>query len=203
MTNVEPEAAKGPLWRANRIIRFSERQARERSWISFAELAEHYGRNISVEEGYEQLRTAVIVGEFELNGRPRVLYLHPDVTLAKMTRGRMRDLSEVYGSEPGHLTLQREYLSRCRIPREMAVSWAAKRNVAIVGWLDVGRAIRRRRSFDDDVAVAEGVALVAQGNSCREAARIVVSKLNVKGSGISESTIDRVRRKIAARAKRR
>ena len=56
-------------WRAARILRFAECQSRERDWIWFSELAERYGRNIGVSEGYEQLRLAIIAGEFERKGR--------------------------------------------------------------------------------------------------------------------------------------
>src|SRR6516225_4477201 len=103
-------------WRLARILRFAERQKKQRAWISFSELAERYGRNIGITEGYEQLKRAVINGEFERNGRSRVLYLHPAVTIAKMTRERMRNAVETYPLE----TVRRHYLAPCWIPRELA-----------------------------------------------------------------------------------
>jgi hypothetical protein len=106
-------------WRLARILRFAERQKKQRAWISFSELAERYGRNIGITEGYEQLKRAVINGEFERNGRSRVLYLHPAVTIAKMTRERMRNAVETYPLE----TVRRHYLAPCWIPRELADAW--------------------------------------------------------------------------------
>jgi hypothetical protein len=47
-------------WRAARILRFAQRQNKERKWIRFTELAERYGRNIGIAEGYDQLQRAVI-----------------------------------------------------------------------------------------------------------------------------------------------
>jgi hypothetical protein len=73
--NVKARSARH--WRAKRSIRFADRQARERQWIAFSELAERYARNIGISEGYEALRRAVIDGEFERADRCRVLYLTP------------------------------------------------------------------------------------------------------------------------------
>jgi hypothetical protein len=108
-------------WRLARILRFADRQKKQRAWISFGELAERYRRNIGADEGYKQLQRSVIDGKFERNGRSRVLYLHPAVTIAKMTRERMRNAVETY---PLRLeTVRRHYLAPCWIPRELADEW--------------------------------------------------------------------------------
>jgi hypothetical protein len=59
--------------RTGRFLRFIECQKTKRAWISFRDLAGRYGRNIGIAEGYEQLKRSVINGEFERNGRSRVL----------------------------------------------------------------------------------------------------------------------------------
>ena len=60
-------------WRAARIVRFAERQRREREWINFAEIAEWCseldGSIISSEEArssaYEKLLNDLLAGEFD------------------------------------------------------------------------------------------------------------------------------------------
>jgi len=170
-------------WRLARIVRFADRQKKQRAWIQFSELAERHRRNIGIDEGYEQLKRAVINGEFERNGRSRVLYLHPAVTTAKMTREKMRNAVETHPPE----TVRRHYLAPCWIPRELADT--------------TGQATKRkggRCKCDDTVALDEMYRLVSQqGYSCRQAAEQVVVQGLALGDGGNASTVDRIRRKFA------
>src|SRR5215471_8692120 len=69
------------------IERFKERQRRTREWINVAELAEWCSKEHQSIVPSEQKRAAafdtltsdLLAGEFEENGRSRVLYLHPAV----------------------------------------------------------------------------------------------------------------------------
>jgi hypothetical protein len=73
------------IWRTNRIARFTEDQRRKREWINFAEIAdwcsEVDGSVVPNESArasaYEKLQRDLLEGDFEENGRSRVLYLHP------------------------------------------------------------------------------------------------------------------------------
>jgi hypothetical protein len=163
-------------------LRFVDRQKKQRAWISFGELAECCGRNIGITEGYEQLKRAVIDGEFERNGRSRVLYLHPAVTRTKMTREWMRNVVETFSAE----TVRRHYLAPWRIPRNLADAddLAPKRKGG-------------RHRCDDTVPLDEMHRLVQRGFTCRQAADHVVAHGLALGTGDSKSTADRIRKKFA------
>lgn len=188
------EAAR--RWRTNRILRFSERQARERSWINFKELAELYGRNVSVSEGFKQLQAAILAGEFEQDGRCRVLYFHPAVAKTKMTRGWLADIIEVFAKQPA--TIERQYLGCCWVPRAMALAWSNSRNVNS----NAKRPTRRGRPkgfspIDDSAALKEMRRLRAKFKmSYRAAAREAVIVVGVRGNS-QDADIDRLRKKFA------
>ena len=183
-------------WRAGRMLRFADRQEQERRWIRFIELAERYGRNIGVAEGYEQLRLAVMNGDFERAGRSRVLYLHPLATHTKMTRDKMRNASETLP----RLTLERHYLGCCWIPRDMATAWCLARGVSVNGWLDGELPQRKPRGrpnrFNDSEALAAARRQMQQGASLRHAARFATAVLGRKGNSLAADE-DRLRRKLA------
>jgi hypothetical protein len=64
-----------------------------------------------------------LASEFEENGRSRVLYLHPLVTKARMTRECLKDAIEHnYDGDRG----RSQYLPHCWMPRRMFVRWLAK-----------------------------------------------------------------------------
>jgi hypothetical protein len=90
--------------RAARISRFTETQRRTREWINFAEIAEWCSKEDGSIVPNESKRTAafdalqrdLLAGEFEEDGRSRVLYLNPESTMAKMTRQRLQGAKEVF-----------------------------------------------------------------------------------------------------------
>jgi hypothetical protein len=190
-------------WRTARILRFIARQKKQCAWVSFGELAERYGRNIGIAEGYEQLERAVINGEFEHNGRSRVLYLHPALTRAKMTREWMRNVAETFSASAE--TMRRHYLACCWIPRELADAWWAshgpqaltKTEAALPG--DQAAKGKRGRDECDDTAALDEMRQLIQRDGCsvRDAAKQVVAHGLARGTGLPESTTDRVRRKFA------
>jgi hypothetical protein len=121
--------------RAERISRFRQDQRRRREWINFSEIAEWYserdGSVISSEEAkrsaYQKLLNDLLVGEFDENGRSRVLFLHHLTSMAKMTSSRARDFANMFSRE----TLRSEYLDHCWIPRSLFRRWLATHNLPI------------------------------------------------------------------------
>jgi hypothetical protein len=120
-----------PQWRADRIKRFTEGQRQKREWINFAEIAEWCSEeHQSIKPNEEKRATAfdtlardLLSGEFEENGRSRVLYLHPDVVWARMTRERLREaINHNYDGNAG----RSQYLSHCWIRRRSFDRWLAK-----------------------------------------------------------------------------
>ena len=65
----------------------------------------------------------LLAGEFEENGRSRVLYLHPGTAKARMTRERLRDaIDHNYDGDHGRSA----YLAHCWLPRSLFDQWLAK-----------------------------------------------------------------------------
>jgi hypothetical protein len=132
----------------------------------------------------------VIDGKFERNSRSRVLYLHPGVTKAKMTREFMRNIVET--SPPA--TVQRQYLDHCWIPRELAERWCRSHNIRM---LTRPKKQGGRRPYDDSAALAKMRELFAEGiESEREAAKIAAAFCGSPGAS-TEAKIDRLRGKFA------
>ncbi len=116
-------------WRTARIERFIEIQRCKREWINFWEIAEWCSEESSVvpnedarEAAYQKLERDLLEGDFEDNGRSRVLYLHPYTSKARMTRDWLTRLMEVYDQS----TINSQYLAPCWIPREFFERWLAK-----------------------------------------------------------------------------
>ncbi len=106
-------------WRAARIDRFTETQKHRREWINFKEVAEYCSEESGI---YQKLQRDLLEGDFEENGRSRVLYLHPSTVKAKMTRDWLSGLMEIYDQT----TINSQYLAHCWIPREFFDRWLAK-----------------------------------------------------------------------------
>jgi hypothetical protein len=148
--------ARASAWRTARIARFTEKQRRIRNWINCKEIAEW----CSAEDGsilksekklaaaYDTLAQDILEGEFEVNGRSRVLFLHPWSKWARMTRQWLTDIIEThnYNQIPQHrdnnhygraqyLTFGRaqcfrwgrtRFLPYCWVPRDLLERWLAK-----------------------------------------------------------------------------
>ena len=118
-------------WRTARIERFAERQRQTREWINFAEIAEWCSKEdqsiVPNKEkstaAFDTLASDLLAGEFEENGRSRVLYLHPATAKARMARDWLQDaIAHNYDGEHG----RSEYLPHCWIQRRMFERWLAK-----------------------------------------------------------------------------
>jgi hypothetical protein len=142
LTNAAPQptqAGKGDIreqakiWRTNRIARFTADQRRKREWINFAEIAdwcsEVDGSVVPNESArasaYEKLQRDLLEGDFEENGRSRVLYLHPWTVKAKMTRQWMENMIETHP----RATIPRQYFDHCWLPRNLFQRWLAKHHL--------------------------------------------------------------------------
>jgi hypothetical protein len=116
-------------WRTARIERFTKIQRDKREWINFWEISvwcsEESGvvpNEVAGEAAYQKLQDDLLEGDFEDNGRSRVLYLHPYTSKAKMTRDWLTGLMKVYDQT----TINSQYLAPCWIPREFFERWLAK-----------------------------------------------------------------------------
>jgi hypothetical protein len=108
-------------WPLNREVRFTWRQQGTRQWISFREIAE-WLLDLDGRDGCTILQRDLLGGDFEEDGRSKVLYLHHRSTMVRMTRQCLNDVIDIF--PPDIVCL--EYLARCWIPRRMFVSWLAK-----------------------------------------------------------------------------
>jgi hypothetical protein len=129
--NPEDVRKQARIWRANRIERFTVRQRRERQWINFAEIAEWCSKEDGSIVPNEQKRAAafdtlqadLLAGEFDENGRSRVLYLHPSTTKSRMTCVWLTDaIDNNYDGHRGRA----QYLPYCWIARHSFELWLVK-----------------------------------------------------------------------------
>lgn len=118
-------------WRAGRVKRFTESQQLTREWINFAEIAEWCSKeDQSILPNKEKRAAAfgtlandLLAGEFEKNGRSRVLYLHPATARARMTREWLKDVIENnYDNDLG----RSQYLAHCWVEQDIFEQWLEK-----------------------------------------------------------------------------
>jgi len=199
--------------RALRILRFEERQNDKRQWIRLSTLAERVGREISTTEGYALLRAAILNGEFEKAGRSRLLYLHPETSMAKMTREKLKELEHWQGAG-GTDIINIQYVGCCWVPFAMAMAWCRRNSVSVAGWMELHRAAPGRPEgsgvIDDAPALHAMHQHISQSKSrgdkpvlsVRKAALIVVARPDQGLRGNSpEAACDRLRRKYSKREK--
>jgi hypothetical protein len=159
-------------WRETRIRRFTETQRRQRDWINFGEIAEwcsELGGSIVSDEtartsAYDKLLDDLLDGDFELSGRSRVLYLHSETVMAKMTCDRVRNLVEAFPQE----VVRSAYLDHCWIPRAQFQRWLSKHNLptspsrfepisATPMTSEPRTGIRNRESSSPNISTPEGI----------------------------------------------
>ena len=116
-------------WRAARIERFIKIQKCKREWINFCEISEWCSDESGVvpdegarEAAYRKLQRDLLEGDFEENGRSRVLYLFPYSSKARMAGDWLTHMMEIYDQT----TINSTYLAPCWIPREFFERWLAK-----------------------------------------------------------------------------
>jgi hypothetical protein len=117
-------------WRAARIKRFEKRQQEAREWINFADIADWCSKEDQSilpnerkrEATFDTLASDLLAGEFEENGRSRVLFLHPTTAKARMTPEWFKNIRDHnYDGDHGRL-----YLAHCWIPRRLFERWLAR-----------------------------------------------------------------------------
>jgi hypothetical protein len=123
-------------WRAARMERFAQAQLRKRDWINFEEVAvlcsELDGSGVPNDAAFENARRNLerdlLTGDFEDNGRSRVLYLHPCTVKTRMTREWYQNAIQYdYDGDRG----RSQFLPWCWFSRTMYERWAAKHNLPI------------------------------------------------------------------------
>jgi hypothetical protein len=116
--------------RADCIDRFTEAQEVTREWINFKDIADWCAKerhSILPDEkrrnaAFDTLAHDLLAGEFEENGRSRVLYLHPAAAKVRMTREWLKDAIEHnYDGDQGRTG----YLAHCWVPRRLFDHWRA------------------------------------------------------------------------------
>jgi hypothetical protein len=126
-------------WRREWIDRFAAKQRQIRRWISFVEIADASARagaptSISEEDearslAYRRLVESMSRGEFEKNGRSRVLlllpYLHASVPPHRLTREYFLAMVDAYGVTEftNGSGLVRDHLWFCWLPSELCREW--------------------------------------------------------------------------------
>ena len=117
--------------RANQIARFAECQRRKRNWINFADIADwcsREGGSIRPDEtkravALDGLAEDHLAGDFDENGRSRVLFLPLDVRKARLTRDELREvIKHNYDGDRG----RSQYLPNCWLARAMAEGFFAR-----------------------------------------------------------------------------
>jgi hypothetical protein len=140
------------VWRKSRIERFTKRQRLAREWINFAEVADFLARedgSIVPDEkkritAFNTLSNDILSGEFEKNGRSKVLFLNPCTRKIRLTPAELQDVIE-YNYDGNHGLS--EYLPYCWAPREVMEGWLEKHRLEKPsGWFMAPRRETAQRS---------------------------------------------------------
>jgi len=130
------QAKQARQWRAARMERFAQAQLRKREWLNFEEVAvlcsELDGSGAPNQAAFENacrnLERDLLSGDFEGNGRSRVLYLHPWTVKTRMTKEWYEDAIQYDYDDHGGRS---QFLPWCWFSRTMYERWAAKHNLPI------------------------------------------------------------------------
>jgi hypothetical protein len=123
-------------WRLARMERFAQIQLRKREWLNFEEIAEMCSEldrsgvpnEAAREYALRNLERALDNGDFEENGRSRVLYLHPSTLRTRMTCEWYQDAKQYdYDGHRG----RSQYLPWCWCSRGAYERFASKHNLPI------------------------------------------------------------------------
>jgi hypothetical protein len=144
--------------------RFAQAQLSKRDWINFEETAELCSEldgsgvpnEAARENAYRNLERDLLSGDFEDNGRSRVLYLHPFTVKTRMTREWYQN-AYYYDGDRG----RSQFLPWCWFSRTMYERWAAKHNLPI-------SPLRFRPQH--------GVPAVAQATRSRHSQKVIVKR---------------------------
>jgi hypothetical protein len=191
-----PEQLAAYAIRIERILRFVGRQQLKREWVRLSDLARQHG---NIAEGYDKLLDSINAGAFEVGGRSRLLYLHPGVSVAKMTRERLADAAAVFDRE--HLVSA--YIAPCWVPSDLAAGWLKSHPAPIPAKPKRGRPVGSTQ-YDDTPVIARAAELIPIIGTAREAARSAMAELGWLPPewGNSKSAIEqRIRNPAMAQAR--
>jgi hypothetical protein len=121
-------------WRSARMERFAQTQLRKREWINVEEIEELCSElngsgvpnDAARENALRNFERDLLSGDFDENGRSRVLYLHPWTVRTRMTREWLQDAIEY--NYDGHRG-RSQFLPWCWVRRGMYEGFAAKHNL--------------------------------------------------------------------------
>jgi len=164
-----PEQLAAYSVRTERILRFVGRQQLKREWVRLSDLARQQG---NIAEGYSKLLDSINAGAFEIEGRSRLLYLHPGVCVAKMTRERLAEASAVF-DRPHVITA---YVAPCWIPSDLAAEWLKLHPAPILAKPKRGRPVGSTQ-YDDTPVIARAAELIPILGTARVAARTAATEL--------------------------
>jgi hypothetical protein len=144
-------------------------QKTNRRWHCLAELLDSGG-----DKQFRPLLNSLLKGEFDSNGRCRVLYLHPWSPPRRMTPDFVESILEFFKATP--FTVRDQYVSHGWIPRHMAESWAKAHNIKLEKTSRRGRPRGQRQDVNKNDA--QYVRLVAryraEGESEHKAVRMAL-----------------------------
>jgi len=177
VATIQTPAAEAPdnVARQRRAARVEQyAQKTKRKWVCLAELLDKGG-----DKQFWPLRKSLLKGEFNSNGRCRVLWLHPWSPPRRMTPEFMERILETFKATP--FTVRDQFVSRCWIPGPMAASWAKAHNVKLGGKSSRGRPRGQRQAINENDA--QYVRLVArhraEGKSEHEAVRMALKNVQL------------------------
>jgi hypothetical protein len=156
--------------RQRRIARI-ERYAQQinRKWTCLAELLTKGG-----DKQFRPLLNSLLKGEFNNNGRCRVLWLHPWSPPKRMTPEFMASNVKNYEATPS--TIRDQFVARCWVPRETAVSWAKAHKIKLHGKSLRGRPRGQRQveNKNDAQYIRLAARYRAEGKGEHEAVRMAL-----------------------------
>ena len=137
----QPELSRNRAFssRQNRMTAIREKQRRSRDWISLNDIADWCAREsggIIPDEArrvhtFAELRNSIMLGDFEVSGRDRVLLLNPYILHARLTRGRLAEAEESFRPED----VRSEFIAMCLIPRDLCILWMETKRISLPAWL--------------------------------------------------------------------
>ena len=135
-TDDDKRAKQARQWRAARMERFAQTQRRKREWVNVEEIGEVCSElngsgvpnEAARENAYRNFERDLRRGDFNENGRSRVLYLHPRTVRTRMTPEWLQDAIEYnYDGHQGRY----KFLPWCWISRDMFKRFAAEHNLPV------------------------------------------------------------------------
>lgn len=156
--SLDPPSVSRKQARTRQILRFRECQQRRRHWLALWDIADWIASDRGTTDrrdeqlraqGYNDLLSAILAGEFDQHGRTCVLYLAPDPGKLRLTVELLREMRDFYA---GATTINDQVLSRCWVPRALAQQWFDRLAVAWPRRFDpIIPTLKRQRPSEEDL----------------------------------------------------